>query len=346
MNMSLRIDYKLFLQFLFFIIAIAAVTQDSSPTVVANGDGNVIVEENTLFTSSFQITYDFRGPARISYYQNGRRIGGTKKRIFLNGSANVSLPAFRVFPMNTGTLFVRVVVDGLRFIVLVFNLTVVNQKSGKSPISPSKSHANAMASFTPQATASTAMAASSAGGGTRAFTDQLTSISSTQTPQPSLTSSDNTASKASPRAPSSESVTEPFLASDVPVSVILPCILIPAFVIGLFLLICYKPCKPCKPCIDTLKENVRIKQRNASSSTVTERTVQYPSSTSGNENGIDNRIDYNRIEKIVQSAGSQVIMKVEETEITLAEKIDGQKISEQPEQGGNEGNLAECGTWL
>ena len=46
-----------------------------------------------------------------------------------------------------------------------------------------------MASFTPQATASTAMAASSAGGGTRAFTDQLTSISSTQTPQPSLTSS-------------------------------------------------------------------------------------------------------------------------------------------------------------
>ena len=48
----------------------------------------------------------------------------------------------------------------------------------------------------------------------------------------------------------------------------------------------------------------------------------------------------------MQSAGSQVIMKVEETEITLAEKIDGQKISEQPEQGGNEGNLAECGTWL
>ena len=49
---------------------------------------------------------------------------------------------------------------------------------------------------------------------------------------------------------------------------------------------------------------------------------------------------------MVQTAESRVIMKVEETEITLVEKINGQKITEQPEQGGNEGNLAECGTSL
>ena len=48
---------------------------------------------------------------------------------------------------------------------------------------------------------------------------------------------------------------------------------------------------------------------------------------------------------MVQTAESRVVIKVEETEITLVEKINGQKISEQPEQG-NEGNLAECGTWL
>ena len=59
------------------------------------------------------------------------------------------------------------------------------------------------------------------------------------------------------------------------VSVILPCVLIPAFVIGgLFLLICYKPCKPCKPCIEALKEKVRINTCNTCSSTVTEETVQ------------------------------------------------------------------------
>ena len=55
-------------------------------------------------------------------------------------------------------------------------------------------------------------------------------------------------------------------------------------------------------------------------------------------------IDYNHIERMMQSTESEMKMKVEETEIALAEKIDGQKISEQPKQGGNEGNLAKRGT--
>ncbi|XP_065846001.1 uncharacterized protein [Oscarella lobularis] len=333
------------------------VIYDSIPTVVANGDGNVTVEEDKLFRHSFRINFDFQGTIAVAYYQN-TQIVGKEEILYIDGRVNVSLPGFRIVPANGGILNVRIVVSGLYFIVPVFNLTVVRQRSlaklSASPTTiPPTVRPTAFSTTVPPAvppavplTASPTVPPTSHDATTWASSTQATTLNSMAT-----NTDDGTV------ASSSESVTEPFLASDVPVSVILPCILIPAFVIGLFLLICCKPCKPCKPCIEALQEKVRIKKRNASSSTVTEGTVQNPLSTPENENGpIYNRIgynrtekmvvgiDYNHIERMMQSTESEMKMKVEETEIALAEKIDGQKISEQPKQGGNEGNLAKRGT--
>ena len=101
---------------------------DSPPTVIANGDGNITVGENMLFRASFQISSNFRGDIAVGFYQNDKTVG-KEKWMFFDGHANVSLPAFLVVPTNGGSLYVRVVVGGLSFIVPVFNLTVVSWKS-------------------------------------------------------------------------------------------------------------------------------------------------------------------------------------------------------------------------
>ena len=101
---------------------------DSIPTVVANGDGNVTVEEDKLFRHSFRINFDFQGTIAVAYYQN-TQIVGKEEILYIDGRVNVSLPGFRIVPANGGILNVRIVVSGLYFIVPVFNLTVVRQRS-------------------------------------------------------------------------------------------------------------------------------------------------------------------------------------------------------------------------
>ena len=106
---------------------------DSLPTVIANGDGNIAVGENMLFRASFQIIFNFQGDIAVGYYQNNGIVGKEEWRSF-DKRANVSLPAFKISPMNNGTLFVRIVVGGFPFIRPIFNLTVVSWK-GPSPTS-------------------------------------------------------------------------------------------------------------------------------------------------------------------------------------------------------------------
>ncbi|XP_065845999.1 uncharacterized protein [Oscarella lobularis] len=180
------------------------VIYDSIPTVVANGAGNVTVEEDTLFRHSFRINFNFQGTIAVAYYQN-TQIVGKEEILYIDGSVNVSLPAFPVVPTNSGILYVRIVVGGLPFIVRVFNLTVVNQKSlPKSSTSPPTSYDTTVPS-TVTATP-TEMATTIAG--TQISANSTSHISSTHTTKPLTSDGTVPSPKALPWTASSENGTE------------------------------------------------------------------------------------------------------------------------------------------
>ena len=86
------------------------------------------MEEDTLFRHSFRINFNFQGTIAVAYYQT-TQIVGKEEILYIDGSVNVSLPGFRIVPANAGILNIRIVVSGLYFIVPLFNLTVVRQRS-------------------------------------------------------------------------------------------------------------------------------------------------------------------------------------------------------------------------
>ncbi|XP_065846005.1 uncharacterized protein [Oscarella lobularis] len=241
---------------------------DSSPTVVSNGDGNVTVEKNTLFTSSFQVAFNFQGMIHIGFYQNGR-IVGTEAWMFFDGHANVSLPGFPVVPTNSGILYVRVVVGGRPFIEAVFNLTVVNQKSlpKSSTLPPPTSYdAITMTSSTPTEIATTAQASSSTTAGTQISTNSTSDISSTHTTKP-LTNR-TVSYTASPWTTSSENGTELSSADSDPapdanLSVIFGVVFgIIGLLLVVFLLACCRKSSRVKSCWRRIREALKNEKRN------------------------------------------------------------------------------------